>query len=224
MNTFSNVFQPTHEEVIRKESPLKGNWKNRVFGNQNPITLELGCGKGDYSISLAKRYPERNFIGVDIKGARIWTGAKEAQEAKMGNVVFLRTRIEFISSFFAPREIGEVWITFPDPQLKRRRNKKRLTSVRFINAYFNFIEPGGFVHLKTDNLDLYSYTLEMLAFNKIDPPVAVTDIYNCDQKLPGEVRGIQTFYEKQFLKEGNPIHYLMFSIPHEVKEPPIDEK
>src|SRR6056297_2021303 len=168
METFERVFQPRFDDVFRKDHLLKGRWSAEVFGNDRPIVLELGCGKGEYTIGLAEADPDRNYIGVDIKGARIWKGAKIAHEKELVNVAFLRTRIEFIESFFSPGEVEEIWITFPDPQLKRRRNKKRLTGSLFLNKYRNFLRDHGLVHLKTDSDLLYAYTRELLIFNGLE--------------------------------------------------------
>ena len=150
METFSNVFQYPYSVLMQQGFPLKGKWHSDFFGNGNPIVLELGCGKGEYTVGLAKRFPDRNFIGVDIKGARMWTGAKQAVADNMPNVAFVRTNIELIASFFAPGEVSEIWITFPDPQMKK--TNKRLTSVRFLNLYRRILEPGGIINLKTDGM------------------------------------------------------------------------
>ena len=155
--TFGCLYQPTTEEVLGKDYSLKGKWHQEVFGNNNPITLELGCGKGEYTIALAKMFPERNFIGIDIKGARLWKGAKQAVEENMPNVAFVRTRIEFIESLFAKDEIEQIWITFADPQLRRER--RRLTGPMFLNRYRNFLLPCGIINLKTDSRFLHEYTL-----------------------------------------------------------------
>ena len=163
MKRFSTPF----EEGFGKDYHLKGRWKKEVFGNDHPLVLELGCGKGEYTVGLARRYPEVNFMGMDIKGARMWTGAKKAREEGLGNVAFLRTRIEFSHSFFATDEVDEIWITFPDPQEKRRRLKKRLPGALFLNKYREFLKDGGRVHLKTDNRKLYLDTLEMVRCNEL---------------------------------------------------------
>jgi tRNA (guanine-N7-)-methyltransferase len=223
MKTFQRVFQPNFEDVYGKDHPLKGQWQEKVFGNDYPITLELGCGKGEYTISLARKYPERNFIGVDIKGARIWKGAKTANENDLRNVAFLRTRIELINSFFSEKEVNEVWITFPDPQLKKRRNKKRLTAPRFLNQYRAFLADNGTVHLKTDNGVLYRYTLALVEHNQLEILSSTDDLYNSD--LVDDVRSIKTFYESRFLEEGARIHYLAFRLPSDktISEPPDEE-
>lgn len=211
MKTFENVFQPSFEEVFGKDFRLKGKWGSEFFGNDHPITLELGCGKGEYSVGLARLFPERNFIGIDIKGARIWTGARLASEEGIRNVAFIRTRIEFINSFFTENEIDEIWLTFPDPQLKKRRNKKRLTSPRFLNSYRGFLRDGGSIHLKTDNAELFHYTLSVAELNGLPVRSATNDLYRGGQD--STAHGIQTFYEKQFLEAGLPIHYLAFELP-----------
>ena len=165
--TFRCVVQPEFEEIFRKDYRLKGRWREDFFGNPNPIVLELGCGRGEYTVSLAERFSDRNFIGVDIKGARLWRGAKTATENAMPNVAFLRTRIEFIDSFFAPGEVDEIWITFPDPQLRKNRVKKRLTAPLFLERYARFLKPGGAIHLKTDSQHLHAYTKAVAEANAI---------------------------------------------------------
>ena len=219
MKTFTNVFQPGFDEVYEKEYKLKGLWKEQYFNNSNPVILELGCGKGEYTIGLAKKHPQYNFIGVDIKGARIWTGAKTALEENIDNVAFVRSRIEFIESFFGKDEVDEIWITFPDPQLKKRRNKKRLTGSRFLTMYRNFLIKDGLVHLKTDNKVLFSYTWELVKINNFDLISGTNDLYGSD--FTGPAREFQTFYEKQFLEEGLKIRYLQFRINHDdpIQEP-----
>jgi len=190
---------------------LKGNWAEAHFGNGYPVTLELACGKGHYTLGLAKRFPERNFIGVDIKGARIWKGAKGALEDEVTNAAFLRTRIEQIAEFFAPGEISEIWITFPDPFLRKSKTRRRLTSPNFLERYRQILQPGGLVHLKTDSPELYAYTMEVLAE---DPQVKIlyqeTDIYS--KPLIDEVLSIKTFYEKMHLEAGKKIKYVQFTI------------
>ena len=211
MKTFENVFQPPFEEVFGKDFRLKGKWAGEFFENDYPITLELGCGKGEYSVGLARLFPQRNFIGIDIKGARMWTGARLAMQEGIRNVAFIRTRIEFINSFFTADEIDEIWLTFPDPQLKKRRNKKRLTSPRFLNSYRAFLKDGGRIHLKTDNPELFQYTLSIAESNGLPVRSAIKDLYRAERA--SEAHGIQTFYEKQFLETGLPIHYLQFELP-----------
>ena len=211
MESFERVFQPPFEEVFQKDYRLKGLWKGAVFGNDHPLTLELGCGKGEYTVGLARMYPERNFMGLDIKGARIWSGAREARDANLGNVAFLRTRIDFISSFFSREEVDELWITFPDPQEKKRRRKKRLTGALFLNRYREILRDMGQVSLKTDNLKLYRYTLELVRYNGLEAVLHSEDVYATG--WTNEVTSIQTYYESSFLDEGIPIKYISFRLP-----------
>lgn len=206
--TFSCLIQPRTEEVLRCDHPIKGNWGRDMFRNPNPIVLELGCGKGEYTISLAERFPERNFIGIDIKGARLWKGAKYATENAMPNVAFLRTRIEFIESLFAPGEVSEIWITFADPQEKKAR--KRLTSPGFLNRYARFLAPGGVIHLKTDSRLLHFYTEELCKQNSMTILASDDDIYG--HGVADEILSIKTFYEASFLAKGIPITYLAFRL------------
>ena len=166
--TFANVFQPEITDFVNFEHELKGTWNSRVFKNNNPIVLELGCGKGEYTVGMARMFPDKNFIGVDIKGARIWTGAKSSNLEQMRNVAFLRTRIEVIRAFFAPGEVSEIWITFPDPQMKKRRAKKRLTSSLFLTMYQQLLADNGFVNLKTDSRFLYKYTCKVAELNGLE--------------------------------------------------------
>lgn len=223
MEGFSNVVQPDFEEVFRRDYKLKGAWKQKFFKNDNPIVLELGCGKGEYTLGMARRYPDKNFLGIDIKGARMWRGAREANELNITNAGFLRTRIELIESFFAGNEIAEIWITFPDPQIKKRRNKKRLTGSRFLNSYRKFLEPGGLIHLKTDSTELYHYTNKLLKHNNITPQISNPDLYSSE--LSEDVLLIKTHYEKLFLDEGKQITYTRFSIDpgKELSELPAEE-
>lgn len=211
MESLEKVFQPPLEEIFGKDFRLKGKWKEEVFGNAHPLVLELGCGKGEYTVGLARRHPEVNFMGLDIKGARLWTGARTARDEGLKNVAFLRTRIDFINSFFHTDEVEEIWITFPDPQEKRRRLKKRLPGALFLNKYRKFLKDGGLVHLKTDNRELYLDTLEMVRFNKLPVLRSSDDIYS--EGWEDEVVGIQTYYEKLFLAEGISINYLCFKLP-----------
>jgi tRNA (guanine-N7-)-methyltransferase len=209
MDNFSNVVQPSFEDAFHDNFKYKGNWSG-YFGNDNPITLELGCGKGEYTVALAEEHPGGNYIGIDIKGARIWRGAKTALEKKLQNVAFVRTRVDFIPSIFGPGEVDEIWITFPDPQLKKSRTKKRLTSPRFLNAYKALLKKDGIVHLKTDNQVLHEYTADLLTYNNCKILARTNDLYHSD--LEKETRGIRTFYENMFLEEGLPITYLKFQL------------
>jgi tRNA (guanine-N7-)-methyltransferase len=218
METFDRVFQPEFEAVFNRDFHLKGQWAASVFNNDHPVVLELGCGKGEYTLGLAQRYPGKNFIGVDIKGARIWKGAKTANEGGLKNAAFLRTRIEFIESFFGPSEVDEIWITFPDPQLKKRRNKKRLTGPRFLNQYRTFLKDGGVVHLKTDNDVLFRYTAQLARHNGLEIIAETSDLYHQEKPgMQGEISealvSIQTTYEKLFLSEGSNINYIAFRLP-----------
>ncbi len=210
LETIDFVIQPAFEEVFGKDHPLKGEWGAEVFGNDHPLVLELGCGKGEYTIGLARRYPERNFVGVDIKGARMWRGAVTARDGGLTNVAFLRTRIELIDSFFARDEVSEIWITFPDPQPTKRRAKKRLTHPRFLERYARFLEDGGIVHLKTDNRALYEYTRKVVELNGLVVEECTDDLYG--EGGNEEAAAIQTFYEQQFLEEGKRICYLRFRL------------
>ncbi len=213
LKSFSHVIEPPFEDVFRKDHELKGVWHKSWFGNDKPVVLELGCGKGEYTVGLAQHYPEKNFIGIDIKGHRMWRGAREAKEKGLRNVTFLRTRIEFITSFFAAGEVDEIWITFPDPQLKRRNEKKRLPGATFLNLYGTFLKQNGIIHLKTDCRELYDYTLSVVKRNNLQILVATTDLYN---ELPGDpLLSIRTFYEQMFLDQGVPITYLSFILDHE---------
>ena len=214
------VFQPPFEEVFGKDYPLKGLWCREVFGNTRPLVLELGCGKGEYTVGLARNHPDKNFMGLDIKGARIWTGAKAAQKEGLENVAFLRTRIDFINSFFAPGEVHEIWITFPDPQEKQRRQKKRLTGAGFLNRYRAFLTDDGLIHLKTDNQALFRDTLDLVDYNGLTVVDQTCDLYG--EGWNDERTSIQTFYEKRFLEEGIKINYLCFRLPAgvEIRELP----
>ena len=211
LESLERAFQPPLEEIFEKDYHLKGRWCRDVFGNNQPLILELGCGKGEYTGGLARSYPEQNFMGLDIKGARIWTGAKAANDEGLANVAFLRTRIDFINSFFSLEEIDEIWITFPDPQEKRRRLKKRLPGAHFLNRYRAFLKDGGLVHLKTDNRELYLDTLDLIRFNELEVERNSADVYSED--WDDEIVHIQTYYEKRFLAEGTKINYIRFRLP-----------
>ncbi len=219
--TFNNVIQPQFDDVWKTEYSLNGKWAKSFFNNNNPIVLELGCGKGEYTVNLAKKYPNKNFIGIDIKGARFWRGAKTAIQENITNVAFIRTRIEFLESFFAKNEISEIWITFPDPQLKSRRTKKRLTSSRFLNMYQNVLNDSGIVHLKTDSQELHAYTKYILKFNSVEPIIKTDDLYNSE--FVNDELEIKTFYEKSYLEIGKTITYLKFKAEKLFEEPEILE-
>ena len=209
--TFTNVFQPTREEVVGDQFPLKGKWSSDFFKNDNPIVLELGCGKGEYSVGLAERFPEKNFIGIDIKGARFWRGAKTAVESGMNNVAFVRTQIELINHIFAENEVSEIWITFPDPQIKYKRTKHRMTNAEFLERYKKILKPSGLMHLKTDSEFMHGYTLGLLHGLGHEVIYANHNIYK-NEGAPAEVTGIQTFYESQYLEVNKPITYIKFRI------------
>ncbi len=209
--TFSNVVQPTREDILSGKFSLKGKW-NTFFKNDNPIVLELGCGKGEYTLALAEKNPSKNFIGVDIKGARFWRGAKTALEENMNNVGFLRTQIELINQCFNENEIDEIWITFPDPQIKYTRTKHRLTNQDFLKKYHHILKPNGFVHLKTDSEFMHGYTLGLLHGENHEIIYAHHDVYNNTQHSPKEVIETQTFYENQYLEKGKAITYVKFRI------------
>lgn len=215
--TFSCLVQPSSEELLAdgylalKDHKMKGRWKD-FFRNENPIVLELGCGKGEYTIDLAQRDPSKNYIGVDIKGARLWKGAKYATEHSLPNVAFLRTRIEFICAFFAQDEISEIWLTFSDPQ--HRRENARLSCPLFLERYRTFLKEGGIVHLKTDSRFLHEYTRAVCVENSLKVLACTEDLYGCEgvefiEERP-ELREVQTFYESMFLEQGYKINYLAF--------------
>jgi len=205
--SFDNVIQPTREQVL-KGFPLKGKW-HTYFENNNPIILELGCGKGEYTVSLAKKYPLKNFIGIDIKGARFWRGAKSSLEENLKNVAFLRTQIELIDFCFSKNEVAEIWITFPDPQIKYKRTKHRLVTEDFLIKYQKILNDDGILHLKTDSEFLHGYLLGILHEGKHDILYANHDIYNSSSP-PDEATAIQTFYENQYLERDKPITYIKF--------------
>ncbi|WP_010177774.1 tRNA (guanosine(46)-N7)-methyltransferase TrmB [Aquimarina agarilytica] len=208
--TFENVIQPTRDEVIENSFDLKGNW-NKRFKNNNPIVLELGCGKGEYTIGLAQLNPNKNFIGIDIKGARFWRGAKTAIEEKLENVYFIRTQIELINYIFNEGEVAEIWITFPDPQIKYKRTKHRMTNASFLANYKKILADDGIMHLKTDSEFMHGYTLGLLHGAGHEVLYANHDIYK-NEGAPPEVLSIQTFYENQYLETNKAITYTRFKI------------
>lgn len=207
--TFKNVIQPTREEV-EKGFSKRGIWKEH-FGNNNPIVLELGCGKGEYTLGLAKLFPNKNFIGIDIKGARFWRGAKTALEEGLDNVAFLRSQIELVDQLFAENEVSEIWITFPDPQIKYKRTKHRMTNQVFLDRYEKVLKPGAVMHLKTDSEFMHGYTLGLLHGAGNEVIYANHDIYK-NEGSPKEVLELQTFYENQYLEKGKPITYIQFRV------------
>ncbi|TPV34620.1 tRNA (guanosine(46)-N7)-methyltransferase TrmB [Paucihalobacter ruber] len=209
--TFGNVIQPTRDELISAQFNLKGNWGKNYFKNQNPIVLELGCGKGEYTIALAKRYPDKNFIGVDIKGARFWRGAKTAVEEQINNAAFLRVQIELIEYAFAQNEVDEIWITFPDPQIKYKRTKHRMTNAAFLDRYQKILKPNGVINLKTDSEFMHGYTLGLLHGLGHEVLYANHDVYN-NSGSPDVVTQVQTFYESQYLEKNKAITYIKFKL------------
>lgn len=238
--TFRCLLQPSAEEVLAdgffnlRDHAVKGHWNETMFDAPRPIVLELGCGKGEYTIDLAQRNPAFNYIGVDIKGARLWKGAKYATQHGMGNVAFLRTRIEFITAYFAPGEVSEIWLTFSDPQF--RSENSRLTSPLFLERYRSFMKPGGIVHLKTDSMFLHQYSRAVAERNSLRILGCTEDLYGTpqsDRHLPGlpsetveALYDVQTFYEKMFLEQGYKITYLSFVIDHDgpYEHPDFDEE
>ena len=209
MRTFPHVFEPDGRDILIHDYFMKGGWNRDFFRNDRPVVLELGCGKGEYTVQLARKIPGRNYIGIDIKGARIWKGAREALDLELANVAFLRTRCEFLHRVFAPGEVEEIWVTFPDPQPHKPR--KRLTSGRFLTLYTRFLKPGGTIHLKTDSRMLFQYTVETLSLNGIRPEIMVHDLYGPGQ--PDDILSIKTYYEAGFLSDAKPISYLRFRLP-----------
>nr|WP_262921808.1 tRNA (guanosine(46)-N7)-methyltransferase TrmB [Flavobacterium amniphilum] len=209
--TFTNVFQPTREEVVSNSFALKGKWNADFFKNDNPIVLELGCGKGEYTIGLAESNPNINFVGIDVKGARFWRGAKTSVESGMAHVAFVRTQIELIDYVFAENEISEIWITFPDPQIKYKRTKHRMTNSEFLQLYKKILKPDGVMNLKTDSEFMHGYTLGLLHGEGHEVLYANHNVYK-NEGAPEAVTSIQTFYEKQYLEINKAITYIRFKI------------
>jgi len=209
--TFANVIQPKRDALLADEFALKGQWRSRFFKNDNPIVLELGCGKGEYTLALAQRDPHKNYIGVDIKGARFWRGAKTALADGLSNVGFLRIQIELLTACFAPGEIDEIWITFPDPQIKYKRTKHRLTNLEFLKSYQKVLRKDGVVHLKTDSEFMHGYTLGLLHGLGQQIHFAQHDVYGTTGS-PDIVTQVQTFYESQYLAQQKKITYVSFSL------------
>ena len=224
METFENVFQYPHSVIEQVPFEMKGHWRDQYFKNNHPIVLELGCGKGEYTVELAKLFPHINFIGVDIKGARMWTGAKQAIEQGLANVAFLRTNIELIDRFFGPDEVQEIWLTFSDPQMKNVR--KRLTSTFFMNRYRCFLVDGGLIHLKTDSNFLFTYTLAMVENNQLPIVQSTEDLYHTTDmdEATKQILSIQTYYESMWIARGLNIKYLKFKLPRNgvLEEPDIE--
>ena len=224
METYENVFQYPYSVVEHVPFEMQGHWHEQYFHNDNPIVLELGCGKGEYTVELAKLYPDRNFIGVDIKGARMWTGATQALNEGLKNVAFLRTNIEIIERFFAQDEVQEIWLTFSDPQMKNPR--KRLTSTYFMERYRKFLIDGGIIHLKTDSNFLFTYTTYMVEHNHLPVLLSTTDLYSeySENSEYSEVASIQTYYESMWIARGLNIKYLKWQLPRngELEEPDVE--
>jgi len=226
MASYPHVFEAPFSALSNGTFKLKGRWHEDFFGNKNPIVLELGCGRGEYTVGLGRMFPGKNFIGVDIKGARMWTGATESLRDGMKNVAFLRTNIEFIERFFAQDEVAEIWLTFSDPQM--RKATKRLTSTYFLNRYRRILVDGGLIHLKTDSNFLFTYTRLLLVHNGLPPVVETADLYHdlaasADEETRG-ILGIRTYYEEQWLSRGLDIKYLKFRLPRqgELQEPDVE--
>lgn len=217
MATYPHVFEYPYSVADNISFEMKGNWNKEFFKNNHPIVLELGCGRGEYTVGLGKMFPDKNFIAVDIKGARMWSGATESLEAGMKNVAFLRTNIEIIERFFAENEVSEIWLTFPDPQMKKVT--KRLTSTYFMERYRRFLIPNGIIHLKTDSNFMFTYTRYMIEKNKLPTEFVTEDLYQSG--LVDDILGIQTHYEQQWISRGLNIRYVKFLLPKEgaLKEP-----
>ena len=224
MAKYENVFQYPYSVVENVPFEMRGHWNEEYFHNDNPIVLELGCGKGEYTVGLAKLFPNVNFIGVDIKGARMWTGATQAINEGLKNVAFLRTNIEIIERFFTEDEVQEIWLTFSDPQMKNPR--KRLTSTYFMNRYRKFLKDGGLVHLKTDSNFLFTYTTYMVERNKLPLLVRTEDLYHTDgfDEQTNTILNIQTYYESMWIERGLNIKYMKFRLPQEgeLREPDVE--
>lgn len=222
MSSYPNVYEYPYYALHESGCALRGKWNASVFGNDNPITLELGCGKGEYAVGLARLHPDRNYIGVDIKGARMWTGATQALAEKISNVVFLRTEIENVESIFAPDEIDEIWLTFSDPQMKRAQ--KRMTSTYFLKRYRNILKDGGIINVKTDSAFLFTYTRHVISANSLPLLQSSENVYAEPEKLPAEVAAIQTYYEQQWRERDIDIKFISFRLPHagELAEPNVE--
>lgn len=224
METFQNVFQYPYSVISEVPFEMRGHWREQYFHNDNPIVLELGCGKGEYTVGLARMFPDVNFIGVDIKGARMHTGAKQALDEHLPNVAFLRTNIEIIHRFFGFDEVQEIWLTFSDPQMKNPR--KRLTSTYFMNRYRKFLVDRGVVHLKTDSNFLFTYTTFMVEKNSLPVLLRTEDLYHTEglDERTRQILGIHTYYENQWIERGLNIRYMKFLLPHEgeLVEPDVE--
>ncbi len=209
--TFNNVYQPSRSDLVDSDYKMKGQWREKHFKNNQPLILELGCGRGEYTVGLAQRFPKKNFIGIDIKGARFWRGAKTAIENNLNNAAFLRTQIELIDKAFAENEVDEIWITFPDPQIKYKRTKHRMTNSDFLERYKRILKPDGTVNLKTDSEFMHGYTLGLLHGAGHEVLYANHNVYH-QEGSPKEVTEIQTYYESLYLEKDKPITYIKFKI------------
>jgi tRNA (guanine-N7-)-methyltransferase len=228
MERYSNVFQYPYSVADSVPFEMQGHWREQYFRNDSPIVLELGCGRGEYTVELAKLYPDKNFIGVDIKGARMWSGATQALNEELPNVAFLRTNIEIIDRFFGVDEVQEIWLTFSDPQMKNVH--KRLSSTMFLNRYRRFLVDGGMIHLKTDSNFLFTYTTYMVQHNHLPLLSSTTDLYHSElSDADRRILAIQTYYESQWIARGLNIKYMKFALPREGEltesemEIPLDE-
>lgn len=211
LNTFKNVIQPDSKIQPGNNHPIKGKWKQEIFRNDNPVILELGCGKGEYTTGLSQKFPGNNYVGVDIKGARMWRGARTTHEKNIPNAAFLRTRIELTGSFFAEDEADEIWLTFPDPQTGKKNSNKKLTCPWFLNLYRSFLKNNGTIWLKTDNEELFNYTRSLAEKNKLPVLMSTSDLYGEDHL--NDIFLIRTHYENNYLSEGRKIHLLAFTLP-----------
>lgn len=227
MASYPHVFEYPYSVMDDVPFDMKGKWHKEFFQNDHPIVLELGCGRGEYTLGLARLYPDKNFIGVDIKGARMWTGATESMKEGLENVAFLRTNIEIIDRFFADGEVAEIWLTFSDPQMKKVT--KRLTSTYFMQRYRRFLQDGGRIHLKTDSNFLFTYTSYMVEKNRLPVVISTTDLYHSElterpDTEEARILGIQTYYEQQWLDRGLNIKYMQFLLPRtgELVEPEVE--